>query len=911
MPDRIFLGWNQPFLPLATGWLLEHKDRFPGMLVIVPTAQSGRRMREALAEKSTALLTPRFATPGSLLHPGSESVAPDWVEQLAWLETIESIRDWSPYEGLFPKPPQKSASGLIRLAGEFLKLRRALQENALTLHTAARLLADTIEAERWHALALLEEKVEHLLSRWNFTSRSKILSRGVQLPETSHIVLAGVFELPPVLASAIGKLPLDILIPAPAELAGHFGDLGQPSSWWLEATIPWPESPGSVRIVADSHQQSLEALRAASAGGQPSDQIALGTADPEVGTELERTFTQAGWTSWHPAATSIPTGLGRWFTVWAEWLRKPSFATISDLFTLPETGILTGGKRAQKARLLARLSDEHMLLTIDDLQRVIEKNTLRHPEQKPAAEELLASIRKLDQWRTSLLAADFEKPLRTLLEILANLGPATAEAATAIASWFESARSLIRQVPRETVFWIDLMLSTLPRPPADAPEDRAIDIQGWLELLHEPGRHLILCGLNEGKVPTPGGGEPWLSEPIRKTLQLITQEQRAARDAFLLSTMIHSRRENGRVDLLCGKSGGNGDVLMPSRLLLLTTPEELPRRVTHLFREIEPAEAGLVSQLDWQWQTPAADPRPRYSITSLATYLQCPFRYYLKHVLSMNPSGSGRFEWRDNDFGTTLHTIMERWGLDPQARDLTDAARLEKWFAAELDRIISETFGASIPLAVRIQCESLRQRLTWLARIQAGQRAQGWKILEVERPFEIAVAGGIVTGKIDRIETNENDGRIRILDYKTGKVDTVANSHRRAIRNARTYIPEHLDPQSPAFFEGDIKGKPTPFFWTNLQLPLYSHAIGTPDAPTAIPGYFTLGATESDAAVKEWPDFGEEDLAAAVACAGWIVGKIQSRNFWPPSSRVPFDPYQDITSGHPLAEAFTPVPGTR
>lgn len=881
--------------------------------MVVPTSQSGRRLREALAGEAGAILAPKFMTPGSLLHPAGVETAPDWVEQLAWLEVLEGVRDWSPYEGLFPKAPEISGKGsFMALAGEFWKLRRALQENGRTLATAARRLKDSIEEERWEALALLETKVEERLRRWQLTSRSETLSRGLALPEATVIVLAGVFELPPVLAEAFSKarVPVVSLIPAPGELAGEFDEFGRPDEVWKEEPIPWPgKERGGVLLAADAHQQAIEALRAADAGGFSSDEVALGTGDPEVGTELERIFTQAGWTAWHPTTTGVLSGLARWFTVWIPWLREPTFTAVADLLALPETGILVGGNRAGKARTLAKLCDEQMMLSPDDLKRVVEKGEFRHEGEREAAGDLAEAVEKLSRWRASLLAADFGKALLKLLEVLANVGEETATSATEIATWFENAGTFIRQSKRGCVFWIELMLSNLPDVSPEVPDDRVIDIQGWLELLHEPGRHLILCGLNEGRVPAPGGGEPWLGEAVRKELGLITQDQRVARDAFLLSAMIRARLADGRVDLICGKTSGDGDALRPSRLLLLSEPEELPSRVKLLFREIEPAEAGLVSHLDWQWKTPVVEPKERHSITSLAAYLQCPFRYYLKHALRMRQGAGGRYEWRENEFGTALHTVMERWGMDEEARDLTSRDKLEKWLSAELDRLVRETYGDAVPLAVRIQSQSLHKRLGWLARIQAGEREKGWKVTEVEKAFEISIGGALVTGKIDRIEVNERDGRIRVIDYKTGKARDVMEAHRKVILGERTFVPPHLGKEGAAFFEAEVKGKTARCFWTNLQLPLYSHALSAAGGVLVVPGYFNLGSTEGEAELKEWEDFGDDEVESAVGCAEWVVGKIRERVFWPPSERVMYEDFGDLTSGRVLADVFQPLTG--
>ena len=117
MVDRVFLGWKQPFLTPAVAWLLERRDALPGLLVVTPTAQSGRRLREALAEAAGALLTPQVVTPGWFLQSRDDESAADWMERVAWVEVLEAVADWSAYEALFPAPPGEGknwASGLAR-----------------------------------------------------------------------------------------------------------------------------------------------------------------------------------------------------------------------------------------------------------------------------------------------------------------------------------------------------------------------------------------------------------------------------------------------------------------------------------------------------------------------------------------------------------------------------------------------------------------------------------------------------------------------------------------------------------------------------------------------------------------------------------------------------------------------------
>src|SRR5262245_33867468 len=71
MPQRTFLPWSRPLLPavvdhLCAGWTGGMLD-LSALVVIVPTAEAGRRLRAALAmrasAKGAAVLSPLIITP--------------------------------------------------------------------------------------------------------------------------------------------------------------------------------------------------------------------------------------------------------------------------------------------------------------------------------------------------------------------------------------------------------------------------------------------------------------------------------------------------------------------------------------------------------------------------------------------------------------------------------------------------------------------------------------------------------------------------------------------------------------------------------------------------------------------------------------------------------------------------------
>jgi ATP-dependent helicase/nuclease subunit B len=909
MVVREFLGWDEPFLgPLVT-WLLARKALLPQMWIVVPTAQSARRLREALAEKSGALLSPKMVTPGSFLKLASTPQAADWIDHLAWVEVLESLDDWSEFTAIFPEKPSQLAGWANALADEMVKLRRTLQENGLTLAIAASKLTDTIESDRWQALARLEEKVETRIGNWGFTSRSQVLNRQFSLPtDIAHWVFAGVPEIPPLLERAASAWPreISVLIGAPQEYSDQFSALGKPLAAWTAQKLTWPAGEtGSIQVVADPRQQALEAVKMIATKATKSDQIALGSADPEVATELAKALTRSGWIAFHPAEAPVQNSLVRWLKLWCHWLTDPKLATVADLLAHSETGLLVGGKRAQKAQQLCKVRDRWMVLSTADLRRRVLAERESHPAQTSAAGELLAACETLEGWRKSFLREHFTSVIPRMLELIAKTSSQTAEDAGQLLEWWAAATPLIRQLDRDAVFWIDLMLSSFPAAPAQPPEGRVIDVQGWLELFHQPGLHLVLCGLNEGSLPARSGGEPWLSEASRSRLGLISDASRHARDAFLYQALLESRRAAGRVDILCGKSGSSGDSLLPSRLLFACQRDELPQRVKQLFREIEPDEASLSWQPDWQWKPTEKTAPTRLSVTSLSSYLACPLRYYLKHVLAMQKSEAERGEWNARDFGTIAHEVLERWGRDPSARVLDDAAAIHPWLSAELDRVVEEWFGSEIPLAIRIQTEALRSRFLWFAEVQSQQRSEGWEIVDVERKVELAFGDCCVVAKIDRIDRHRDSGRLRVIDYKTGSVKSVDKSHRQMV-TATSQFPDHFTTADPVIYAAEEKGKAVQFRWHNLQLPLYAAAVYERENQLPRPCYFTLGATEPEVALHEWSDFEKTDLQAARNCTEWIVAQITAKVFWPPANRVEYDDYHILAAGHDLLEMIAP-----
>jgi len=644
--------------------------------------------------------------------------------------------------------------------------------------------------------------------------------------------------------------------------------------------------------------------------------VAIGCADPEVGEELKRILARNGWSAFHPAGPVGTDPLIKWWRAFTRWMRTPEFARFAELLAFPQSGKLVGGSRYQKSAAIHRLMDSAMVRDIDDLRHQLADNPdfashgneSRAAELRAEAQTLLDAANSMESWRSSYLGRDFLQTTRKLIEIIAD---PDAPAAQAIEAWLVRAEPMIRRLRKPATFWLDLMLSSIPSAPPTPPDDRVIDIQGWLEVFHEPGRHLILCGLNEGRVPARPAGETWLGEPARKRLGLITADSRAARDAWLFHSMTRARMnsEHGSVSLICGKTSVGGDALLPSRLLLTGQGETLARHVKILFDEVEPPDAALRREPDdWLWRPPAIESPRLPSATGLRDYLQCPFRFYLKHVLRMQKPDPLRGEWNARDFGNIVHKTLENWGRKHELHDGTED-EIASHLIDEADRIITTLFHGKPPLAVRLQREAMHQRLRWTARVLAGIQAEGWEIIDTEKTIAIPVSGDRhIRGTIDRIDRHRETGAIRIIDYKTGslperKSGTVEAAHRINVTRAVAKRLAHLPGDCPAWHHThDAKGKPREVVWQNLQLPLYAAAIAVDRQTLPQPCYLTIGNTFESVALHVWDRFGQAEIDSAMECAEWIIDRIERRVFFPPAAKVTYDDFEDLAAGAALRE---------
>jgi len=459
----------------------------------------------------------------------------------------------------------------------------------------------------------------------------------------------------------------------------------------------------------------------------------------------------------------------------------------------------------------------------------------------------------------------------------------------------------------------------------DKPAD-AVELLGWLELLWEDAPHLVVAGCNDGRVPEAVVGDAFLPESLREKLGLKTNAARFARDAYILAALAAVRGsaelqpapENtgrgtarteashhggsggasklagprdgatGRLDLLVGKVSATGDPLRPSRLLLLCDDAMLPARVRFLFREIESSRPSLPWRRAWRLRPRRlARPFASLNVTAFRDYLACPFRFYLKHGLGMEAVDPEKTELDARDFGNLCHAALQTLGEERGLRDCTDEKVLREALLDRLESAVRARYGGLLTLPLVVQLESARQRLRKAAAVQARERAEGWVIERVEWKFPVApalvFAGLAVRGKIDRIDRHEGTSAVRVLDYKTS--DQPAAPGDAHCRRPRRDGADDARPAWTRFTIGDRE-----LVWTDLQLPLYLHALqveraGDAESGPVQCGYFNLPKAAGETAVALWDDYSPEWQEAARRCAEGVAAAVAAGEFWPPAER--------------------------
>ncbi len=873
------------------------------------------------------LCPPEIVTVGALpelLYEARRPFADDLTQQLAWIDALRSGE--AAVERLVPAlPADDDFPAWLALGAMLSGLHRQLaSENAdfTDVVKAGPDLDGFREAPRWEALAQVQQRYLRILDSlelWDRQTARRVAIERRECATERPIILVGTADL-----NRQQRLMLDqvaehvtALVFAPEALADRFDEHGclKPEAW-LEAPI---ELDDRQILQADNPAGQAGAVGRwlAGLGGRYSaDQITIGVPDrvaEELVPQLQQLLTACGVPARYgvgkPVAQSSPCRL---LAAVAEYLTHGSFAAFAALVRHPAlAGWLRGDRsvfrptgvrsskepQAENAELspsdgqqgirgdwLSRLDayqGEHLPARLEGPWPDTDPAAARVAELHGAVERLLrplAGKRTLDAWGqpvVELLAAVFghrpidrrREPDRSVLRTCEMIRDAArqnagiprrlADSVAGPMAAPEALRTILSQVEAGRL--------------SAAPERGAVEMLGWLDLPLDDAPALIVTGFNEGAVPDAVNADLFLPNQLCRALGIMDNDRRYARDAYALSVLAASRE---RLALVVGRRSAAGDPLAPSRLLFACDDEPAARRAQRFFAESAPAAAptlhGALRAGRAASAMPVPPPRPlpepvaSMRVTEFRDYLACPYRYYLRHRLRLEPLADTAAELDGGGFGSLAHDVLHEFARSPAVHS-TDAGEIEAHLGAALDRLAAARFGPGALPAVRVQLEQLRWRLRAFAGWQAEWAAQGWRIEHAEVSPEPGTAVLDVDGepmelrgRIDRIDFNPATGERIVFDYKTSeKAKEPEKTHRK---------------------QGE---------WIDLQLPLYRHLVAGlgVGGPVRL-AYIALPRDTSKVGPlpAEWT---EADLAEADAAAAEVVRGVRAGAFWPPTTPPP------------------------
>jgi ATP-dependent helicase/nuclease subunit B len=868
-------------------------------LVVVPTRQSGRRLREALAsyaaDRGSAVFPPRVLTAEAFVAQGEPAEAASRLHlTVAWIDVLRTV-DLDAYREVFPvDPPARNFTWSLRLAEQLVRLQTTLAENGLSIgDVPERVGTEFPELSRWLQLAELERRCVDRLDRAGLTAGNAAPLPAARAVEALHgfdrvVLLACADPLPRAVALLqAASVITEVVVFAPAEASELFDEWGRPlPAAWSGRVLTIPHFAERVHLCAGPAHQ---AARIAKVGRDYSERdattidglLAVGVADAEVLALLEGEASRAGLAVFNPEGEPRRNGaLYHLVSALTTAAQSPTFAAIEALARCPDFLSYLAN------RCGPAFSVAHFLDGLDALRRKHLPSDLRAALGHAAGvmADALAAIGEVLRPLTREAFPDGVASVLTAIYGHRRLNPAVPaeawlmDAAEEFTAALRASGAAAESFPGlSTAEWQELALRAFgeTRRTSEKPAG-AIELQGWLELLYEDAPHLIIAGLNDGMVPEAVSEDAFLPESLRLRLGLKTNAARFARDAYLLEAVAAPRANTGRLDLLLGKTSTAGDPLRPSRLLLRCPDEQLPERIRFLFRVAAVPDSHLPWTRAWNLRPRREPPPKQVAVTALRRWLACHFRFYLKYALRMEAIDAGKTEMDAFDFGTLCHGALEAMGRDERMRECTDAGVLREFLHHQLNRHAAATFGSELTLPLLIQMESARQRLGRFAELQARERAAGWGIEAVEQPFSVEIAGVIIRGKIDRIDRHAPTGAVRVLDYKTSDSGTAPRAaHLRSVRSDETL---------PEWATLSIDGKPRA--WLDLQLPLYRQALAPKYGDAIGLGYVTLPKAIGETALLVWEDYTRELHDAAMRCAEGICAAIARGEFWPPNAEI-------------------------
>ncbi|HAW96270.1 MAG TPA: hypothetical protein DCX60_08340 [Phycisphaerales bacterium] len=896
-PKLRMLDWSRTLACSGAEHLHRHLHENPSASacsVLLPGRRVRRRLQKALLDASLrsggrdAVECPRLLTASGLVEAFLESNSTlrpvdDSISIVFWAEAFKSLgRDAG---RLLGREVVHESSSLPRVT-ILRQVCEDLDAIGMTPHDVLETGFDVGSEERWNALEALRRLAHERLQSSGLVERTlhrhRMIQHGVlRLDAPGQLFVLGVNDPGPLTMAFFKRFPdrVTILVQGPNDGEDQFDEFGRPrpEAWLNRSSVVPREAMSLVDRPIDAGEVLLEQLaRSCENAPLKTDDFVVGLCDERQAGVLERCGRRARVPLRSAAGSALSQGeVARVIDGVSNYLRSPDIVHFSELLRLPSCETCLSSKSAQDAvRHLDSWREKRVGGTLEDLRTL-------SPDSDGGGDELLRNaVMGLDRMLAPVTEArDVQGRLLAAGALLRTIFESQREKEMVSRS-LDALESLINTlnscdglpfISSSALFDLfSRMLKSLrcPAAPID-PERGAIEMLGWLDVRNEPASNIVLVGFNDsgelGSAPSDG----WLTQTLRGSLGLPTEDSRQARDAHAMH-VLQARTPN--LQVIVSRHDHRGDPVVPSRLFLGSGGQESAHRVLETMSTSPrsfPAHQLIGSPSPSEhlgFPAPDMPEHPvidRLRVTDFASWIRSPKRFWLERLSRLKTVESNHLELDARSFGILAHDVLERFGRSG-LRDSTDEVEIVALLEAELDDLVMMRYGAPCAPAIEIQRRMLRDRLRRFAFIQARDAASGWHAHSVEETLECRLEipdhePVTLVGRVDRIDRHV-DGRWRVLDYKTSEKAVTASSK---------------------FSKDGV--------WNDLQLPLYDllmrRTIADPGDSIEL-GYVSLPRALQDVGISVATKWDSDIIQSGIELARTIVREMRSYDFSrPPRGR--------------------------
>lgn len=441
------------------------------------------------------------------------------------------------------------------------------------------------------------------------------------------------------------------------------------------------------------------------------------------------------------------------------------YRTVREVFA---SGLFRALLSEEEMACVARVkADAKYFIPLEDLQggpvldlffqAVITEPTLASARQNHAMERYFSDVvalvgRQLSASGDMLLELDFAKRCHTQLNILQDTD--------------------LELLPATHLRLLEASLEGISVPFRGEPL-QGLQVMGPLETRALDFRNLVILSANEGMFPRKSFSASFIPPELRKGFGLPTYEYQDAVWAYYFYRMIQRAEHvwllyDSRTEGL--KSGEESRYIkqleyhfhMPLERLAasaemhpVAVEETIPKTEAH----VETIRNGVLSA------------------SALQSYLYCPARFYYQFVEHLQAEDEVAESLDAGMLGNVFHRVMQQlYSRELVTRDYLeaakkDSARLRRLIrAAVLEEMHSvEVSGRNLVLE-EVLLDYVRAALKHDIGLLAASASPGFRILGLELRRETTFEGFRIKGYIDRMDSYR-PGEVRIVDYKTGKVE--------------------------------------------------------------------------------------------------------------------------------------------